>query len=80
MRLLPSFTISRIFNILKEKKTRQKQDKNKNKNKNIGLNFFILFTFFKAVKPQTLTTTGITKLNNYNIIDNHYFCYLFPLR
>jgi hypothetical protein len=68
MRLLPSFTISRIFNILKEKK--KKENKNKNKNKKIGLSIFILFIFLKAVKPQTLTTTGITKLNNSNIIEN----------
>ncbi len=66
MRSLPSFTISRILNILKEKKTRQKQEQ---KQKN-SFQYLHSFHCFVPAKPQTLTTTVITKLNNSNIIEN----------
>ena len=51
----------------KQKKTRQKQEQ-KQKNR---FKYFYSFHCFVAAKPQILTTTVITKLNNSNIIDNH---------
>ncbi len=56
-------------------KRRKKKKRQKQKQKN-SFKYFYSFHCFVAAKPQTLTTTVITKLNNSNIIKNqqYYFC------